>query len=134
MDETLRPEDAGKILEELLGAQHCAHLLGTMMSVNPHDVEAIQMTYQQPRDRLLQITITFLRQAEPRPTWRAIVDALKSPVVGLTALARRVEAAHFPDPTTIRAPPTVPGEYRSLISQERSVGIYTYSSSACAYH
>ena len=98
MNETLTPDDAGKILEELLDAQNHAHLLGLMMNVKPRDVEAIQATYQQPRDRLLHIIMAFLQQAEPRPTWRAIVDALSSPVVGLTALARRVEAAHFPDP------------------------------------
>ena len=73
-----------------------------MMNVKPRDVEAIQATYQQPKDRLLHIIIAFLQQAEPRPTWRAIVDALKSPVVGLTALAMSVEAAHFPDPTATR--------------------------------
>ena len=102
MNETLTPDDAGKILEELLEAQNHAHLLGLMMNVKPRDVEAIQATYQQPKDRLLHIIVAFLQQAEPRPTWRAIVDALKSPVVGLTALARRVEAAHFPHHTATR--------------------------------
>ena len=102
MNETLSPDDAVKILEELLDSQNHAHLLGLMMNVKPRDVEAIQASYQQPKDRLLHIIIAFLQQAEPRPTWRAIVNALKSPVVGLTALARRVEAAHFPDATSTR--------------------------------
>ena len=111
MDETLGPDDAGKILEELLDAQHCSHLLGLAMNVKLRDVEAIQAIYQQPKDRLLHIIIAFLRQAEPRPTWRAIVDVLKSPVVGLTALARRVEAAHFPDTTATRETPALPGKF-----------------------
>ena len=102
MKETLTADDARKILEELLDAQNHAHLLGLMMNVKPRDVEAVQATYQQPKDRLLHIIIAFLQQAEPRPTWRDIIDALKSPVVGLTALARRVEAAYFPDPTAPR--------------------------------
>ena len=72
------------------------------MKVKPSDVEAIQATYQQPKDRLYHIILAFLRQAEPRPTWRVIVDALKSPMVGLTALARTVETAHIPDPTSTR--------------------------------
>ena len=58
--------------------------------------------YQDPKDRLYHIIIAFLSQAEPRPTWRVIVDALRSPVVNLTALAERVEAAHFPDLTAAR--------------------------------
>ena len=32
-------------------------------------------------------------------------ENLKSPAVNLTALAERVEAAHFPDPTATRPPP-----------------------------
>ena len=133
MDETLKPEDAGKILEELLDAQNHAHLLGLMMNVKPRDVEAIQATYQQPKDRLLHIIIAFLQQAEPRPTWRAIVDALKSPVVGLTALAKRVEAAHFPDPTATRETPAL--LCKSIISLLNCVSTGpTYSSSPSSYH
>ena len=100
--ETLSPDDAGRILEELLDAQNHAHLLGLMMKVKPCDVQAIQATYQQPKDRLLRVITAVLLQAEPRPTWAAIINALKSPVVGLTALASRLEAAHFPDPTSTR--------------------------------
>ena len=53
--------------------------------------------YQDPKERFYRIILAFLRQAEPPPTWRAIINALKSPIVNLTALAKRVEAAHFPD-------------------------------------
>ena len=100
--ETLTTDDAGKILEELLDAQNHAHLLGYAMNIKPRDVEAIQVRYQDPKDRLLHIILAFLQQAEPRPTWRTIVDALNSPVVNLPALARRVEAAHFPDSMATR--------------------------------
>ena len=85
-----------------MDAQNYAHLLGLMMNVKPRDVEAIQATYQQPKDRLFHIILAFFRHAELRPTWRAIVGALRSPVVGLTGLAKRVEAAHIPDPTATR--------------------------------
>ena len=53
--------------------------------------------HQDPKYRLLHIILAFLGQAEPRPTWRVIVGALRSPVVNPTALARTVEAVHFPD-------------------------------------
>ena len=98
-NETLSSGDAAKIIEELLDAQNHAHLLGLMLNLKPSDVGAIQATYKQPKDRLLHIIIAFLQQAEPRPTWRAIVEALRSPIVGLSALARRVEESHFPDLT-----------------------------------
>lgn len=100
VDETLSPDDAGKILEELLEGQNHAHLLGLMMNVKSREVEAIKAMYQQPKDQLLQVILAFLKQADPRPTWRVIVEALKNPVVGLTALARRIEAAHLPHQTS----------------------------------
>ena len=81
-----------------------------MLNVKPRDVEAILNKYQDPKDRLYHIILAFLRQAEPRPTWRVIVDALRSPIVNLTALAERVEAAHFPDLTATRPPPPATGE------------------------
>ena len=80
----LQPDDAADILEELLDAQN---------------VKAICARFSEPRKQLLHIIIAFLEQANPRPTWRVIVDALRSDAVGLTALARRVEKANFPDLT-----------------------------------
>ena len=96
-DDTLHPNDAVNIAEELLEAQNESHTFGLKLKLPVHEVEAICERLLDPRDRLLQIIIAFLRRAEPRPTWRVIVDALRSPIVNLTALARRVEAAHFPD-------------------------------------
>ena len=75
------------------------------------ELEAISKMYQDPKERLYQIILAFLRQEEPPPTWRAIVNALRSPIVNLTALAKRVEAAHFPDPTASRDPPTTSGNF-----------------------
>ena len=101
MDETLTPDDAADVFEELLPAQNKSYELGLKFKLPQHVVEAIH-SKELPSDKcLLQILIKFLEQAE-RPTWRVIVDALKNPVVGLTALARRVEAVHFPDSTATR--------------------------------
>ena len=100
--DTLQPDDARIILEALLDAQNHSFMLGLMLNLPLREVEAIFTKYSDPRDRLLHIIIAFLRQAEPRPTWRVIVGALRSPIVNLTALAKNVEAAHFPDLTATR--------------------------------
>lgn len=103
-------DDAAKILEELLPAQNEARLLGLSLSLPIVQVDTIFQKYLDPRERLLYIIVAFLRQAQPKPTWRVIVDALKSPVVNHTPLANRVEAAHFPDPTATRPLQTETGE------------------------
>lgn len=97
-------------MEELVEAQNHAHLLGLMLSVKPHNVEAIQKTYQQPMDRLFHIILAFLRQSQPRPTWKVIIDALRSQVVNLPELATRLERAHFPAQTAVQELPTASGE------------------------
>ena len=94
--DTLTPADAGNILEELLEAQSYSFKFGLMLNLPVREVEAICAKYSDPRDRLLHIILAFLRRAEPRPTWRVIMGALRSRIVNLPALARRVEAAHFP--------------------------------------
>ena len=109
-DDILTESDAVNILEELTEALGHANILGVMLCIKPVELEAISKMYQDPKERFYQIILAFLRQAEPRPTWRAIANALKSPIVNLTALAKRVEAAHFPDPTASRDPPTTSGE------------------------
>ena len=96
-DDTLQEGDAVNILEELLDARNHSFRLGLKLKLPVHGVEAIFTKYSDPRDRVLQIIIAFLRRAEPRPTWRVIVGALRSNAVNLPALAMRVEAAHFPD-------------------------------------
>ena len=62
---------------------------------------------------------------EPPPTWRAIVNALRSPIVNLTALAKRVEGADFPDPTASRDPPTTSGESVTDVSNTEFVVVST---------
>ena len=134
MDKTLTESDAAEILEELLSAQIQSYLLGLKLKLPLHEVEAIHLKYLDPRERLLHVIIAFLRQAEPRPTWRAIVEALRNPIVNLPALARRVEAAHFPDPTTTREPSTAFGESALTYSYRINAQHPPYSSSPGSYH
>ena len=114
-DEPLTPDDAVNVLEDILEAQNQSFALGLKLKLPLHVVDGICEKHSQPRDRLLQILTAFLQQRDPRPTWRAIVAALRSPAVNLPQLAMRVEAAHFPEPTASHeAPPeatTSTGKY-----------------------
>ena len=106
-DEPLTPDDAVKVLEEILEAQNQSRFLGLKLNVPDYIVTGIHTRYIDPKDRLYYILVEFLRHADPKPTWRAIVAALRSPAVSLPQLAMKVEAAHFPDPTAIyNTPPT----------------------------
>ena len=68
-------------------------MLGLGLKLPLRDVEAIHSLYQNPRDRLLHVIIAFLRQGDS-PSWKTIVEALRSPKVNLKALAITVEKEH----------------------------------------
>ena len=107
VDETLTPDDAVDVLEEILPAQNKSYELGLKLKLPQHVVEAIHSKNLPPERCLLEVLIKFSQQTEPRSTWRVIIEALKSPAVNLPAvnlpaLAERVQAARFPDPTATR--------------------------------
>ena len=41
---------------------------------------------------------TWLSQVDPKPTWSALVEALKSPVVKCEYVARKIKLEHLPEP------------------------------------
>ena len=102
IDETLSPDDAVHILEEILPAKNHSYVLGLKLGLPQHVVDGIHSKEMEPERYLLKVISEFLNEVGSRPTWRVIVDALRSPVVRLHQLAREVEAAHFPDTTAIR--------------------------------
>ena len=102
--EVLTLNDAVNVLEELLPAENKSFQLGLRLNLEPHRIECIHSMYTEPESRLLRVVMLFLEQVEPRPSWRVIVDALKSPSVNLPQLAMAVEAAHFPDTTPAHVP------------------------------
>lgn len=94
-EKTLTPDDAVELYEELLSAQNHSYVLGLKFKLPPHVVQAIHSA-KMPQDRcLLEVVLELTKQAHP--TWRTIVDALRSPGVRLNALAEKLERAHLPD-------------------------------------
>lgn len=101
-DEILQESDLGVVVGELLEAKNKAYDFGLALKVPPHELDSIRITNRDPQDQLTDVLKYFLKQVEPRPTWRLIIDALKSTVVNLPRLAEKIKAAHFPNPTATR--------------------------------
>ena len=83
-------------------AKNHSNVLGLKLGLPKHVVDGIHSRELKPEGYLLEVISEFLNEVGSRPTWRVIVDALRSPVVRLNQLANEVEAAHFPDATAIR--------------------------------
>ena len=116
---TLEERDAWKLTKEVLEAQNKAQYLGLELEVDDCQIESIFSTYKQPQDRLYQIILAFLRQTEPRPTVSAVVEALKSPPVGLPRIARKIEEKYIKKPILTRSLPSTSGMTRRPIATSR---------------
>ena len=75
----------------------------------PHVVQATHDGNADPQTRLRLVISEFLKQVDP--TWREVVEALRSDLVGFPRLAKKVEDAHIPNPTSIRDVEPTEGEY-----------------------
>ena len=115
-DETLSPDDAVHILDVILPAKNHSHILGIKLGLPKHVVDGIHSRDLKPEGYLLEVIYEFLNEVGSRPTWRVIVDALRSPVVRLNQLGNEVETAHFPNATAIRevVPTSTPTGIASL--------------------
>ena len=89
-DKTLTPDDAIEILEEILPAQIKSYNLGLKLKLPQHAVKAIHAKHQSTEDHLREVIETFLNGVGSEPTWRVIINALRSPSVNLQQLADTV--------------------------------------------
>ena len=94
IERELNTDDCMQILEELLPAQNRSKLLARKLKLQEHTVQTIHNSYTDKTECLCQVILEFLNQVEPRPTWRVILDALRSPVVNLPRLAQDIEKRH----------------------------------------
>ena len=96
-------------MEEILPAKNHSYVLGLKLGLPQHVVDGIHSRELKPEGYLLEVISGFLNEVGSRPTWRVIVDALRSPAVNLPQLAAQVKAAHFLDSIAIhKAVPDTP--------------------------
>ena len=97
-EELLTPDDAADLVEELLPAKIRSRQLGLALKIPRRVVDNIHLEFSDPRDQLFHLFIEFTNLSELRPTWRVIVDALRTNEVYLPELADKVEADHIRQP------------------------------------
>ena len=91
-EEALTSADAVILLEELLEAQNQSFLFGLKLNLPFCEVKAIHSEYSDPRERLLHVISAFLRR--DTPTWKSIVEPLRSPAINELSLAKKIKTAH----------------------------------------
>ena len=100
MDEILSREDVAFIVEKIIGVQAKSELLGRRLKVQSYRVDSILQQYKDPQNQLFHIIDEFVRQVEPKPTWRTILEALGGPLIREASLAQEIQKNLFPDDTS----------------------------------
>ena len=93
-DETLTPDCVIDILEDIFPARIKSFNLGLKLMLPPDIVQVIHAKTQSADDHLRDVVEAFLKEVGSRPTWRVIIDALKSPTINLQQLAKKLEDKH----------------------------------------
>ena len=96
LNKTLVQDDVPEIVAAILDAQTKSELLGRVLKLPASTVSGIHKQYRDPEDCLFHVVDEFVKQVDPRPTWRVILNALRHPTVRLTGLANEIERSHCP--------------------------------------
>ena len=83
------------MLEGVLDAAAQWYNLGLKLKVKTATLESIQEDFTATQHRLREILKAWLNTAD-NPSWKTLIDALKSPLVGASQLASVLEAEYCP--------------------------------------
>ena len=95
-DRLLSQDDVPDVACEILDVRTKSDLFGRVLKLPAATVESIHQQYSNPQDRLFHIIDELVKQVEPPPTWRVILEALRNPLIGYHYLALKVERKHCP--------------------------------------
>ena len=104
LDKRLNKDDAVDIVRQLLDVQNKAKTLGRLLELSRAIIEVTPQLTGDPQAPLFYIIDEFLKQVDPRPTWRLILNALKDPLIAEHSLAQEIEVSLTEDMTSPRLP------------------------------
>ena len=91
LDSVLDPNNAMDILQELAVVKAKSEVLGHLLRVPRVLLYSFRQEYTDPQNHLLHVIDEFLKGIDPRPTWRAIIGALRHPQLNYHKLAEEIE-------------------------------------------
>ena len=93
-EDELGLEDLSDVQEELYVARTKWYKVGLRLKVPVDILDCIRKEFDDAGDQLCEAIKNWLKRVGVEPTWRALVDALRSQSVGESQLADRLEAKY----------------------------------------
>ena len=85
-DRLLSQDDVPDVACEILDVRTKSDLFGRVLKLPAATVESIHQQYSNPQDRLFHIIDELVKQVEPPPTWRVILEALRNPTITMVTI------------------------------------------------
>ena len=82
-------KDLSRVQEAVWDARAKWYNIGLKLGINPGTLDTIKGNNDNIDDRFRAMLSTWLKMVDPRPTWEALAEALRSPTVGCEELAER---------------------------------------------
>ena len=73
----LRPDDTALILNETWDNRYKWRYLGAALKMSPETLQGIEDEVSHVRECYKEVVGRWMRQTEPKPTWQALVTALR---------------------------------------------------------
>ena len=89
----LTSDDLGCVLEGVLDAAAQWYNLGLKLKVRTTTLDSIQEDFTATQHRLREMLKAWLNTGD-NPSWKTLIDALRSPVVGASQLAAALETKY----------------------------------------
>ena len=96
IEKILDDQDVAQVVREIHAVQIKSETLGRVLKLPKVTVDSIHQEYSKPQDRLFHVIDEFVKQVEPSPTWRVIVDALRDQLIYQPRLALEIERKFCP--------------------------------------
>ena len=93
-DRILSQDDVSDVVGDILEVQTKSKEFGRVLKIPKPTVDAIHQQYSDPKLRLLHVLDEFVKQVEPPPTLRVIMETLRHPLIGQHRLAQEIESKY----------------------------------------
>ena len=93
-DRTLNHNDVPDVICLILEVQTKSRTFGRVLRLPKVTVDSIHQQYSDPQECLFGVLDEFVKQVEPPPTWRVILEALRNPLIRYFRLAQEIEIEH----------------------------------------
>ena len=95
-DRRLNHDNVPDVACEILEVQMKSKTFGRVLGLPKFIVDSVHQQNIDPQECLFGVLDEFVKQVEPPPTWRVILEALRNPLIGFHHLAHKVERKHCP--------------------------------------